>query len=111
MKRSLSVPLAMMFVFGLSGVLVTRAEAYNVTAVDAITNSVIATIPVDQNPFAVAVNPFTGRIYVTNNFGVRGDIGDGIVSVIDGATNTVVDRVHVGTNPSGVAVDPSTNRV
>ncbi|MEW6232559.1 MAG: kelch repeat-containing protein, partial [Chloroflexota bacterium] len=66
--------------------------------------TVIARIPVGTRPVAVAVNPTTNRIYVTNE-------GSDNVSVIDGATNQVVATVTVGIGPFGVGVNPATNRI
>src|SRR5260370_40234046 len=65
-----------------------------------ITNSTVA---VGATPVAVAVNPVTNQIYVTNN--TSND-----VTVIDGATNTTT-RVAAGTQPFGVAVNPVTNKI
>ena len=45
--------------------------------------SVIATIPVGQNPYGVAINPTNGLVYVTN-------ANSNTVSVISPATNTIV---------------------
>ncbi|AOT69338.1 DNRLRE domain-containing protein [Geosporobacter ferrireducens] len=62
----------------------------NVSVIDGMTSSVIATIPVGNNPsFAVKVNPITNRIYVSNLYSRN-------VSVIDGITNTVIDTIQVG---------------
>jgi hypothetical protein len=47
--------------------------------------TVTATVPVGTNPFDIAVNPVTNKIYVTNPGGAP--IGIGTVTVIDGATN------------------------
>ncbi len=70
----------------------------------ALGQTVIATIPVGNNPQSVAVNALTNRIYVANR-----DSND--VSVIDGNSNTIVATIPVGSNPAGVDVDPSTNLV
>jgi YVTN family beta-propeller protein len=59
---------------------------------------------VGAEPFAIGVNPSTGRVYVAN-------VNSDTVSVIDGATNTVVATVAVGNYPTGVGVNPSTDRV
>lgn len=77
-----------------------------VSVIDGITNSVIATIPVsssDLNPGNVGVNPITNRIYVAN-------ASNHNVSVIDGTTNTIIATVTVGTEPIGIGVDLVTNR-
>src|SRR5215472_6599042 len=63
-----------------------------------------ATVPVGRQPFGIAVDPRTRRIYVAG-FGSR------VVSVISGRTDSVVARVRVGRVPAGVATDPRTNTV
>jgi len=65
-------------------------------------------------PTAVAVNPATNRVFVSN-------FGSGTVSVVDGATNTEIDtdgnsgngvtRINVGGSPTGIAVNQALNRV
>src|SRR5438128_6607932 len=37
-----------------------------VTVVDGLTDSVVATIPMQPGPYGVAVNPATNRVYVTH---------------------------------------------
>jgi len=64
--------------------------------------TVTATLTVGHGPTAVAANPTTDTVYVTN--------GDGTVSVINGATNAV-SSINVGGYPNAVAVDPATNTV
>ena len=66
--------------------------------------TVTRTIPVGSLPQAVAVDPATRTVYVTN-------AGDNTVSVIDEATMTVTHTIPVGTNPDAVAVDPDTRTV
>ena len=56
-----------------------------------------------SQPFAVAVNPVTNKIYVANR-------GQNTVTVIDGATNTT-RTVIVGIQPVALAVNPVTNKV
>src|SRR5215813_4951845 len=74
--------------------------------------TVTATIPVDKNPVAVAVNPVTNKIYVANcpdrssrTIGINGTI-----TVIDGDTNTS-ETVEAGLCPTAVAVNPTTNKI
>ena len=55
-----------------------------------------------SQPFAVAVNPATNKIYVVNN-------GPNTVTVIDGATNTT-QTVNVGRTPVAIAVNTVTNK-
>ena len=61
-------------------------------------------IGVGSSPFAMAVNPVTGQVYVANN-------SSGTVSVINGATNMVAAPVPVGTDPRAVAVNAVTGYV
>ena len=51
--------------------------------------AVTATIHVGKEPFGVAVNPYTSRLYVTNE-------NPGTVSVIDTANNKVTATIGVG---------------
>ena len=55
-------------------------------------NTVIATIPVDEWPWGVAVSPSGEYVYVSN-------IADDTVSVISTADNTVADTISVGADP------------
>jgi len=71
--------------------------------------SVVATPGVGSLPSAIAVNPVTNMVYVTNA-GSTDEISN-TVSVIDGATNTVVATLTVGTTPGAIAVNPVTNQV
>jgi YVTN family beta-propeller protein len=69
--------------------------------------TVIDTIKLGEagyQPFGIAVNPSTNRIYTANE-------ANNTVSVIDGATNSIVATVSVGSGPCGVAVNPNTNRI
>ena len=70
--------------------------------IDAATGAVTRTIPVGDAPDAVAVDPATHTVYVTNH-------GDGTVSVIDAATGKVTGTIPVGSLPNAVAVDPGTH--
>jgi len=71
------------------------------------TNSVatlLATVPVGNLPFAVAVSPDGTRVYAPSS-------SSGNVAVIDTATNTVIATVPVGSSPEGVDVTPDGTRV
>ena len=50
------------------------------------------TVPVNKNPFGVALDAGTRAAYVTNS-------GDNTVSVIDSSTHTVISTMPVGTKP------------
>jgi len=53
---------------------------------------------------AVAVDPSTDTVYVTNQYG-------NTVSVVDGATSTVTATIGVGLQPTGMGIDPATGSV
>ena len=67
-------------------------------------SSAIHTVSVGNAPSAVAVNPTTNTIYVTNTH-------NNTVSVINGSTNEVTDTVSVSDGPLVIAVNTSTNTV
>ena len=72
--------------------------------IDPATNTVVATIPVGNSPYGVAINPTNGLVYVAN-------ANSNTVSVIDPKTNTVVATITVGGSPSGVDVNPANGLV
>jgi YVTN family beta-propeller protein len=74
----------------------------DVSVIDTATNTVVATVPVGNNPFGPAVTPDGTHVYAAN-------LGDGTVSVIATASNTVVATVTVGRFPQGVAVTRTGN--
>ncbi len=75
---------------------ITNTGSDNVSVIDMATNTVVATVPVGDGPFGIAVDYLGPRIYVANRLSNN-------VSVIDMATNTVVATVPVGSGPSGVS--------
>ena len=67
--------------------------------------AVIATVPAGSEPWAVAVNTVTNKIYVTN-------LRSSNITVIDGATNsTATIRDPNALTPVAVAVNPLTNKI
>lgn len=66
--------------------------------------SATSIIPAGSNPFAVAVDPFTEDVFVTNS-------GSANVSVIDGSTQAVLTNIPVQKNPEGIALDASNRTV
>jgi len=77
----------------------------NVSLINTTNNTLIATVPVGDGPFAVGVNPSGTRVYVANYLSDN-------VSVIDTTYNsTVFATVPVGNQPHGLAVNPSGTRV
>ena len=67
------------------------------------------TIPAGKNPFAIAFNPVTNRIYVAN--GSNGS--NATVDVINGSTDLPVvgSPIRLGNSPSALAVNPVTNKI
>jgi YVTN family beta-propeller protein len=78
-----------------------------VFAIDGTNDTVTTTIPGGKNPFAIALNPVTNKIYVANN----ANGSNATVSVIDGSIDTVVESIGVGNSPNALAVNPVTNKV
>ena len=77
----------------------TDASSNTVSVIDTATNTVVATIPVGDHPFGIAITPDGTRAYVT-------DIISRTVSVIDTATNTVVATSPIE-EPFGIAITPA----
>lgn len=61
-------------------------------------------IQVGNSPDAVALNPVTGMVYVT-------DFSDNNVTVINGASNSPVANITVGDGPDAIAVNPSSDTI
>ena len=86
------------FLYPLSGLCVLLALASPARA-DWVTGH----LPAGNEPQAIAINPVTNKIYVSNR-------QSGDVTVIDGATGDTA-MVAAGTQPNQLAVNPVTNRV
>ncbi|MGA3210861.1 MAG: beta-propeller fold lactonase family protein [Terriglobales bacterium] len=65
--------------------------------------TITKTVPAGLNPWAMAVNPVTNKIYVVNQ-------GDSTVTVINEAAGTLT-TLRVDTQPNSIAVNPVTNTV
>ena len=76
---------------------VANATARTVEVIDTETNQVIATVPVQTSPSAIAVSPDGKSVWVANS-------GSRTVQRIDTQSNTVVATVTVGTTPTALAV-------
>jgi YVTN family beta-propeller protein len=79
---------------------ITNQSSNTVSVIDTTTDTVIATIPVGQTPFGVAVSPDGRQVYVTNVF-------SNTVSVIDTATSTVSATIPVGLPPPNPFCNPT----
>ncbi|MBD1363655.1 gliding motility-associated C-terminal domain-containing protein [Mucilaginibacter sp. ZT4R22] len=71
----------------------------SVSVINSGDNSIVATIPVGQNPIRTIVSPDGTRIYVMNG-------GGNSVSVIDWLTNTVIATIPVGQSPVYMSMSP-----
>ncbi len=86
----------------------------SVVVIDGRTGGVVRSIATGPGPKAVAVNPRTDRVYVTEQTGTDG--GEAI-AVFDGARDTLVATVPIGPyaryydNPFGLAIDAASNTV
>jgi YVTN family beta-propeller protein len=76
---------------------VTNGHGNAVSFIDPKTLKVIATVPVGQRPWGVAVSADNARLYTAN--GVSGD-----VSVIDVAARKEIARIPTGAGAWGVAL-------
>src|SRR5208283_606641 len=71
--------------------------------INTTTNTVTATVNIENYPSGIVVNPTGTRAYVTNMISNN-------VSVIDTTTNTVTATVTVGSGADGIAVNPDGTR-
>ena len=79
--------------------------SFNISMIDTATNMVVATIPTEQEPIAVAITPDGHHAYVA----FAGEMGD-FVLVYDTSTNkvaaTILGVAGFGTGPGAIAVTP-----
>lgn len=66
------------------------------------------TIAVSGNPYLIAINENTNRVYVTI---YDSNVVLGLVDVIDAETHTVIDSIAVGYGLWGIGVNPVTNKI
>jgi len=79
---------------------VTNQSANNVSVIDTASKSIMATVPVGNNPVGLAIAPDGAFAYIANYL-------SNSVSVISTATNTVVNTIAVGAAPITVAITPN----
>ena len=77
---------------------ITNAGANTVSVFDISTRSLVATIPVGQQPEWASVSPNGNRVYIANHQSDN-------VSVIDASSNSVITTIHVGPNPICIAIN------
>ena len=81
---------------------VTNNLLDTVWVIDTLSNTVIDTFKVGQNPWGVAITPDGTRAYVANT--------DATISVIDTSTNRAIDTIIDLDTPIGVAITPDGTR-
>lgn len=84
-----------------SGLVVADSASFNVTGSK---YQGVTSLKVGANPWGIAVNPNTNRIYVSK-------VNDGGLSVIDGATSAKITEIGGFSTPRGVAVNVAANKV
>ncbi len=79
---------------------------FNVSVIDANSDSVIRTVPVGygSGPRALCVNDSANRVYVANEYGHS-------VTVIDAGVDSVIATIPVGSSPTDVCLNQRTNYV
>jgi len=77
----------------------SNGDPATVKVIDVTNNLIVATIPVGINPNDIAIDPVTGKAYVTN-----GNSLSKSVSVIDTSTNTVIKTIPMPNEPKGVVI-------
>jgi YVTN family beta-propeller protein/VCBS repeat-containing protein len=83
---------------------VANTQSNTITAIDAATNNVIATVPVGRAPSQLAVSPDGSVLYVTNS-------GSNTLSAISTASGATIATVAVGSAPQGITVNPINGRI
>ena len=83
---------------------ISNEGSNDVSVIDTGRNALVATIPVGNAPYGIAVSAAGDRIYVANRSSDE-------VSVIDASTHRVVATVSVGRLPFGIAAHPAHTRV
>ena len=78
-------------------VYISNGRGGTVSVIDVATDSVLASVPVGQRPWGVAVTPDGRKLYTAN-----GPSND--VSVVDADRLTVLKKIPVGRLPWGVAI-------
>ena len=83
---------------------VCNSNANSISVINTITNELITSIPVGNNPNSIAISPDGSKAYVCN-YGYD-QTQTGTVSVITTATNQVVATITVGIEPTAIAFTP-----
>lgn len=87
-----------------SRIYVANTLSNSVTAIDANTNAVIATVPVGRAPTQLALSPDGSVLYAVNS-------GSGTVSAVSTVNGSTIRTMTVGASPRAIAVDSSGSRI
>jgi YVTN family beta-propeller protein len=98
-------PLGLAVDFGTNQVIAT-INGNQIAVIDGRSNTILRRIAVGSETANTAVNSFTSRAYVTNEFSAPSTVG-----VVNLLNSKVVANVSTGANPFGVAVDIFSNLV
>jgi YVTN family beta-propeller protein len=89
---------------GKGEVFVDNSHFYNVSVINASTNSIVASVPVGVYDDSIAYDSGKGELFVTND-------GSDNVSVISDSTNRAVASIPMGAYPQAVAYDSAKGEV
>src|SRR5579862_4610602 len=79
-------------------VFIANYGSNNVSVLDGITDSVVATVSVGPNPQAIAVDTSNHNVYVART-------REGTITVLDGTTNSVLRKIKTGKGPYAIAIN------
>jgi DNA-binding beta-propeller fold protein YncE len=89
----------------------TDSPGGSVTVISGTSDTVTASFPITGGAHFIAVNPATGKLYVTGSSNILNSqfatIGN--LYILDATTGSVIQTLAVGQSPSAVAADPETN--
>src|SRR5438067_349538 len=92
------------FVSGQVRIYVANSDDSRITVIDPVLNKIAASVPVSENPRALAGSEDGRRLYVASG---RGDV----VDVIDTNRLRSVRTIPVGHTPGGLAITPDGRRL
>ena len=85
---------------------IANSGSDNVSVINTLTYTVVATIPVANEPRATAISPDGKHAYIVSTNNERGRAANGSLSVIDAITNTVTATVDLERNALAVVITP-----
>jgi gliding motility-associated-like protein len=85
---------------------IANSGSDNVSVINTLTHTVVATVPIANQPWATAISPDGKHAYVVSTNNDRGRSATGTLSVIDAITNTITATIDLGRNALAVVVSP-----